>query len=903
MKTVHIISHSHWDREWYLPYERHHMLLVELIDNVLELFQTDPEFKSFYLDGQTIVLDDYLEVRPEKEELLRKYIENGQLKIGPFYILQDAFLTSSESNVRNMLIGHQESEKWGAKTEIGYYPDTFGNVGQTPQLMKQLGFEFAAYGRGVKPTGFANKSTEDDNFVSAYSEMKWLGVDDSEIYGLLFANWYSNGNEIPSDKENARTFWDQKLEEAENYASTDHLLFMNGCDHQPVQRDLSKAIRLANELYPDYHFVHSDFTTYMNQMVEDLSDDLDQVKGELTSQETEGWYTLTNTASSRVYLKQENAKISRLYENIAEPLAAMAYDTTGVYPHDILDYGWKLYMQNHPHDSICGCSIDEVHEEMMTRFQKAESVANYVIDESLKNLSCAIDTETHAPEDSIPFIIFNTSGHKKSQSLSVSIETDKISFGELYPTQGYEKLLNDNAPIEYEVVDAEGKKIPAKITVNEPEFNYDLPKDGFREPYMTRTITVDLYVEELPGFSWQTLYVIPAEMKASTPETSQSLTLDNDYLNVQIAKDGTLEILDKVNDVTYERMLVFEDTGDIGNEYVYKKPNGEKPIYSQNKLVDAFVVENTEFNKQLALVHEIAVPLSANEQLDLEQKKVVEFRDRKAQRVKETKPLIIKTIVSLDKAARHLTFKTTVRNEMKDHRLRVLFDTPIQSDHHYADSIFETVKRNNQVSSVWTNPENPQRTHRFIQVSNEEFGMFVEPEGVNEYEVIDKDGKGLTVALTLFRSVGEMGDWGYFPTPGAQCLDRTFEFTYHLSFHSDNNINDIRQEAIYRQIPLVYKQVNIQNGSLPAEKQYLSLSSNKAAVTAMKRTRGSNQLITRLYNYSDSEGDFNMEFKNHKPFISSILEEEGEALSKTKLGPFEILTLKWEKMGEASIEN
>ena len=105
------------------------------------------------------------------------------------------------------------------------------------------------------------------------------------------------------------------------------------------------------------------------------------------------------------------------------------------------------------------------------------------------------------------------------------------------------------------------------------------------------------------------------------------------------------------------------------------------------------MVENTEFNKQLALVHEIAVPLSANEQLDLEQKKVVEFRDRKAQRVKETKPLIIKTIVSLDKAARHLTFKTTVRNEMKDHRLRVLFDTPIQSDHHYADSIFETVKK------------------------------------------------------------------------------------------------------------------------------------------------------------------------------------------------------------------
>ena len=170
-KKVHIISHSHWDREWYLPYEKHHMLLVELMDDVLELFETDPEFKSFYLDGQTIVLDDYLEVRPEKEALVRKHIDNGKLKVGPFYILPDAFLTSSESNVRNMLIGHQESLKWGPKTEIGYYPDTFGNVGQTPQLMKQLGFKYAAYGRGVKPTGFANQSNEEDNFVSSYSEI------------------------------------------------------------------------------------------------------------------------------------------------------------------------------------------------------------------------------------------------------------------------------------------------------------------------------------------------------------------------------------------------------------------------------------------------------------------------------------------------------------------------------------------------------------------------------------------------------------------------------------------------------------------------------------------------------------------------------------------------------------
>lgn len=895
MKTVHIISHSHWDREWYLPYEKHHMLLVELMDNVLDLFETDPEFKSFYLDGQTIILDDYLQVKPDKEALIRKHIDNGKLKIGPFYILQDAFLTSSESNVRNMLIGHQDSEKWGIKTDIGYYPDTFGNVGQTPQLMKQLGFDLAAFGRGVKPTGFANKSNEEDNFVSSYSEMKWLGVDGSEIYGLLFANWYSNGNEIPSDKEKAKVYWDQKLKDAEKYASMDHLLFMNGCDHQPVQRDLSQAIRVANDLYPSYQFIHSDFPTYMEQMKNELPDDLDTVMGELTSQETEGWYTLTNTASSRVYLKQENLKVGRLLENIAEPLAAMAYDVTGKYPHDILDYAWKVYMQNHPHDSICGCSIDEVHEEMMTRFQKAENVAEYVIDEALRSLSDAIDTEKNAPDSGIPFVVFNTTGAVKSGAVSVTVEVDPVYFSQMYPTRSYHELLDEKYQNDYKVVDSSGKEYPSEIIFKEPGFNYDLPKDAFRQPYMARNLEVTVYIEEISGFSWQTLYLVPGKEQSENSVDQGDVTLDNDYLKVQINDEGTIHITDKVNGVVYDRSLLFENTGDIGNEYVYKKPNNEIPIYSSDKLIDAYVLNQTEFKKELMLIHELNIPLEADSRLDEEQRKVVEFRNRKAQRVKSTKPLNIYTTVTLEKHAKHLTFQTSLKNEMKDHRLRVLFSTPIKSVYHYADSIFETVKRPNQVSSVWTNPENPQRTHRFIQVCNESYGFLVEPEGLNEYEVLTDNEGELAVALTLFRSVGEMGDWGYFPTPGAQCLNREFSFKYHLSFHGSQDMTEVRKEAIYRHVPLVTIQTETHQGEMADSGSYLELDGSSIAVTAVKRNRLTDELITRLYNFNDDACSVQTKIKGHYPVKSNILEMEEEDFTEQNAGPHEILTLKWKK--------
>lgn len=145
---------------------------------------------------------------------------------------------------------------------------------------------------------------------------------------------------------------------------------MNGCDHQPVQLDVTKAIALANQLYPDYEFVHSCFEDYLSDLANDLPENLSTVQGEITSQETDGWYTLANTASARIYLKQANTRVSRQLENITEPLAAMAYEVTSTYPHDQLRYAWKTLMQNHPHDSICGCSVDSVHREMMTRFEK-----------------------------------------------------------------------------------------------------------------------------------------------------------------------------------------------------------------------------------------------------------------------------------------------------------------------------------------------------------------------------------------------------------------------------------------------------------------------------------------------------------------------------------------------------
>ncbi|HBL1218795.1 TPA: alpha-mannosidase [Enterococcus faecium] len=898
-KKVYIISHSHWDREWYMAYEQHHMRLIELIDDLLELFEVDPSFNSFHLDGQTIILDDYLQVRPEKRQAIQQAINEGKLRIGPFYILQDDFLISSESNVRNMLIGMEESRKWGTPVMLGYFPDTFGNMGQTPQLMKQAGISAAAFGRGVKPIGFDNQVLEAENYSSQYSEMWWKGPDQTAIFGLLFANWYSNGNEIPVEKEAALAFWKQKLADAEQYASTNHLLMMNGVDHQPVQKDISKAIHLANELFPDYEFIHSNFTDYLEAVQKDVPEDLGSVEGELTSQETDGWYTLANTASARVYLKQWNTKVQRQLENITEPLATMAYEVSGNYPHDQLDYAWKTLMQNHPHDSICGCSVDSVHREMIPRFEKADEVGKYLAQDSLEQLTAAIDT-TGFPKDSFPFVIVNTAGMDKTGEAEITIELERKRFAEGIPEQLYQEL--ENLPKrKYHVETKSGATIPAILSEETVQFGYDLPKDRFRVPYMARMIKVTLPLENMPAFSWETFALVEGEAKAEEKETmihQSGRIIENGPLHLTIEKNGTITMEDRKNKRKLNNLHIFEDIGDIGNEYIFKQPFCDQPILSSNKEnSEVKVLVDTPEIAKISILQEMEIPVSADERLEKEQQMVVEFRYRKAERSKEKRILQIKTIMTIRKDSKKIDFETTLDNQMKDHRLRVLFSTKLHVEHHEADSIFEVVKRPNHVSKSWENPTNPQHQQAFVNIHDEEYGVTVGNFGLNEYEV-KEDGQ---IAVTLLRSVGELGDWGYFPTPEAQCLGE-HRFNYSIELHGPEEKFSTYLHAYAAQIPFSTQQIKHHEGTLISKQQYLTIKSETFAITALKRSKFSDKVVVRGFNMSSHLEKLEITKDNGKTVILNLLEEPTKQAVVPIIQPYEIRTIGFEEENECMAE-
>lgn len=894
-KKVFVISHSHWDREWYMGYEHHHMRLIKLMDDLLELFKNEPDFNSFHLDGQTIILDDYLQVRPEKEAEVKALVAQGKLRVGPFYILQDDFLISGEANARDMLIGNQESKKWGNPVDLGYFPDTFGNMGQTAQMLKLADLKYAAFGRGVKPTGLNNQVFDNEKYTSQYSEMWWKGPDDSKVLSILFANWYSNGNEIPVDRLEARLYWDEKLADVEKYASTDNLLMMNGVDHQPVQKDVIEALKVAQELYPDYEFIHSNFDDYLKAVSESIPEDLGSIDGELTSQETDGWYTLANTSSSRVYLKQENTAVERQLENIAEPLATIAFDKADGYPHDQLRYAWKTLLQNNPHDSICGCSLDEVHREMMTRFEKSKEVGQFVAKEALNVISSQIDT-TIFPEGSKPFVVVNTNGYQKTELKTIEIEWQRALFADGKPDAQFEKmkLAEKNFP-ELAVINSDGERIPFNLVGTNVRFGYDLPETKFRIPYMALYVTVQINVTDMAAFSWATFALVEAD-GAQLPANQDNLfndannVLENEYLKVTIKHDGSLDIVDKKTGHEYDDQLVFEDTGDIGNEYIYRQSADNKTILSSDNPAAIKVISNNHLGATIELVQVLDLPVSADERLAYEQQAVVDITQRVAKRSDKTVPVTFKTTIDMSKDSEQLNFKTTFNNTVKDHRVRVLFKTNLATDHHIAESIYEAVERSNHVSDTWVNPTNPQHEQAFVNIHDENNGVTVGNFGLNEYEILPVDN---TIAITLLRCVGEMGDWGYFETPEAQCLGE-YAGEYSLSFHEGSKASRIQSYQVARtnQVSLQTIQTDIHSGNRKSKDAFITWDAPDVAITSLKQAEDSKDNVLRGYNLTNDKATVKSNLLSDAEAVN-FLEEKVAVEDISALRPAEVRTYKF----------
>ena len=840
-KTLHIIPHSHWDREWYMGFERHRMRLVELFDTLIRVMEENPEYTYYHMDGQYVVIQDYLEVRPQMKDRLLALIRSDRIQIGPWYVLQDEYLTSGESNVRNMLYGIRLCRELGAEPVMtGYFPDAFGNISQAPQILRGFGIDNAAFGRGVSEVGADNAIGVKRN----PSEWRWRSPDGSEVIGVMFAHWYHNAMELPVDREKLGPRLEKLIGDCEASAYTPHLLGLNGCDHEPVQTDLPEAIRAANEYLAGREITvkQSNFKAYV-AAVKPYADTFPQVTGELNGQGTNGMHLLINTASTHIPLKQRNHRGQNLLTQQAEPVSVLAAGAGDSYRDDMLLYAWKKLMENHPHDSICSCSSDEVTDEMVSRFEHSRQVGEYVRDEAMDYLRHRVAA---LAEKSV--LVCHTAAGTETRLLTATLD---------YPEE--KETLSGVS-----VAAPDGTVIPAELHDLGRTFTYTLPKNTFRQPRFVHRYTITFPVT-MTGIGYA-LYAVREEAANAAPAvTVTERTAETATMKLTFAENGTFAVTDKKSGVTYSGLNEYEDVADAGESYNFVPLSGDVPVSTAADTAQIRIEAQSPVSVTFRVENRWRLPVG---------------REGKT-RTAETVETVITTRVTLTAGIDRVDVRTTFDNRSEDHRVRALFRPHIKTEYSLADGQFDLVERAITPWKEWINPSNCQRCQAFFALEDETRGLAVAGRGLHEFEIL-RDGEN-TMALTLLRCVGQMGDWGVFPTPHMQCKGvQTLEYAV-VPYAAADRERAYALAHSFADDAFVTGDVDAQAGELGAVQTLAAVDTPALVTSACKRSEDGKATVLRLYNPlgRDVTATLTLDPAVTALFASDLAENEGEALPIT----------------------
>lgn len=762
-----VISHTHWDREWYMPFEQFRVRLVELVDRLFDIIAEYPAY-IFHLDAQTIVLEDYLEIRPWRRDLLVKYITQGNILVGPWYLQNDFYLTSGESTVRNMLIGTRIAEEFGKCTRIGYAPDQFGNISQLPQILNQFGVDNFIFGRGYgkflfdENGEYLKDSSDNPIREKAPTEFIWEGADGSKLLAVHMKYWYNNAQRIYQDTEAAVALMDSISNSFDGFAVTPYLLLMNGVDHLEAQSDLIPVISAINDNMENGSEI---LQCSMNKYIDDIKAFIESENIKLRTYAGElrdgnDWEILKGTLSSRVYLKQQNCRSQTELESVLEPMSSI-YELAGAvnsYDNDYLQYLWKQLLKNHPHDSICGCSRDEVHDHMEDNFAKLQEAAKYLEVKKSVDITAHTRINTKNPDDNIICLI-NTISQEHAGILEV-----EVVFLSSENVEAFAIKDDRENSINFAVIGIEERKHDVFTALNLP---------GVLDVKAFRIIFYDCGTN---GFSIKGLKVVKIgrfmenqlQTGIANIETYNfPVSISNEYIRVSADQKGrvTLEFLEDDREV--ENAIVIEEQADCGDSYVFKT-NNDIPIYSINFPTKIYTNEILGLRKSIIIEYMMEIPTA--------------FDFVSNSRLATTTLCPVVLTLTLDRQSKILKTAVSFNNNSEDHRMRLLVDTGIKSSISFGDIPFDILEHGIGKEYPLTN-SNVHPNTSFAGIENENYGVAVLTCGNHEYEHLASTDKiatpsGSVIAFTLVRgnkfimmgSDNKSGGGAQWDVPGNQCL-------------------------------------------------------------------------------------------------------------------------------------
>ena len=861
-----VVSHTHWDRAWYVPFQEFRFRLARHVDRLLDLLDERADFRCFMLDGQTVVLEDYLDIRPYNRERLWRFIEVGRIQVGPWYVLPDEYLEGPEAMVRNLMLGHQISDEMGGVFKIGYTPDAFGHIAQLPQILAGFGIDNAIFWRGMGPEG-----------EELGNEFIWRAPDGTKALAIWLADSYSNasfvgypgrwGDFTPDDFSMEKALADLRraIESLKPRSRSNALVLMDGVDHMPPQEEIPRVVKLANQVLEDTVVRQGTLLDHIQQ-VRRAGIQLPEWAGEFNR----GYYDviLEGVYSTRVYLKQANYRAERLLVRYAEPLSWIAWLTANVSGwQEFLWQAWRYVLKSHPHDDICGCSVDETHADDLYRFRQATEIGEVVARESLRALGRQLDT---TGQEGVPFLVYNPLGWPRREML-----TTALPFG-----------LDEELADDFRIVDHAGRLVPFQVLKGEEAF--------WSEPlhqHVERHVTVAMPAE-VPACGYQTYYLQPAG-SASRGHTWPQLRVgergaENDLLGFEIAADGSMILRDKRSGLTYRGLNRFEDTEDAGDEYSYSPAPESQTVTSQG------------VKANITPLH--VGPLQATFRVDLGMEIPQALREDLEGRIKETVILPVSSEITLYAGQPEIYIRTTVDNRARDHRLRALFPTSHRPKVAHADGHFTVLERDIDLPSNEGWMEGPVPTKHqlaFVDLSDDIGGIALLNRGLPEYEARREEDGTATLCLTLLRCVGVLGRGPVLTrraggaeipisTPDAQCPGQ-YTFEYALLPHA-GDWHTVYPTAYAYNAPLRATRIARQSGPYPDVHSFVALEPQQLVLSGLKRSERGDGLIVRSYNVTGEPliATLSFGFPVQTVWRANLNEERLEELALTPEG---IITL------------
>lgn len=893
---MHVISGTHWDREWRHTAEQSKLRLVDLVDSILHLLESDEEYSSFCLDGGTVVLEDYLTVRPENQERIKELVAAKRLLLVNFYTLPETNTVAPEALIRNLLVGHRMAKEFGGGMRSGYMATSYGQHSQMPQIYQGFGIDTAIFYRGT------NKHILAPLFI-------WEGVDGSRLYALRTfdevtrTNWYfyvhqplvlgkpcrdltytydrkhapvhlcdeglyekafvllNEEQDFRRDKGSLQKALDAITQQAMPYVIGRHLLALNMEDNAEPFALLPEMIRTLNDVSPDIEIVQDSLDEYMQTILAEMKDTALPVhRGELryTTVERGSFNALLGaTHSSRIRLKLLNEKVETNLIYLAEPLAAIASVFGKEYPRTNFDRAWKALLKNHAHDSICGAAVDQAHEDMLYNFSLASTVAEEVSARSIIALFSKIDTARDFGQTDHTITFFNTLSIPRSEIIPVIIDLPRATEG--IGSRDIGILGIDWRDVFYDIVDHEGNQVEYVELSHEPisiGVERELDCKAIKFPADRRRILIHADVPAMGYATYALRLRGPKYVLHPEPGPDRELVarengvLENEHLKVVLNPNGTFSMLHKETGRWMGGLHYFTDSGEIGSAHLSNRPQRNTVITSLGCAATITMVESNLLRGQYKVELSMRIPAAAT----------LDGRDRLRQMVE----IPITYWLTLEKGGKYLRIRTRLHNEARDHKLCVNFPCGIKSDYATVESAFAVERRSIRWADTGDNHEAfyPfQPMQNFVDVNDGRVGFAVLNKGLREYEV--KDDADRTIAITLLRTHRA------YMTANADMTPEEFDkytglhsfgdFEYHYALYphtGDWDVGGVLPAAYQFKVAVKAIQGVPLEGELPSTSSFFSIDpAEKVMLAALKCAENGDGIVMRLWNTTSEKQD------------------------------------------------